>query len=120
MKKILGALLIALPSLSYSASANEIYNLLLSADLDEKMQAARYLDAVRDSQLWSVELEKIRAQADNRKPNFNGMVCIPDRVQLRQVVDIVQQYFAKNPANRHNSAAQQAHLALLEVWRCEK
>jgi hypothetical protein len=118
MKKWLIVVLF-LPFESMAASGNELYSLLTSPDVSEKMQAARYVQAVVGAEQYFLEFEKYKAASEQREANLSGLVCAPTNgYQLRQAVDIVERYLVAKPEVRHFSAFQQAHYALLAVWPC--
>ena len=46
--------------------------------------------------------------------------CIPERVTITQVRDIVCRYIAINPDNRHGPASTQAHMAMIKAYPCKR
>jgi hypothetical protein len=52
---------------------------------------------------------------------INGFrACVPDNVIVNQVVNVARQYLARNPAQRHFSAASLVASALQEAFPCKQ
>lgn len=49
----------------------------------------------------------------------NEIVCVPDRVTVKQVVDISKAHLQQNPSIRHKPAAYIVLKAVSEVWPCK-
>ena len=49
----------------------------------------------------------------------NEFVCIPDRVTIKQVVDISKAHLQQNPSIRHKPAAYIVLKAVSDVWPCK-
>lgn len=49
----------------------------------------------------------------------NEIVCVPDRVTIKQVVDISKTLLQQNPSIRHKPAAYIVLKAISDVWPCK-
>lgn len=49
----------------------------------------------------------------------NEIVCVPDRVTIRQIVDISKTHLQQNPSIRHKPAAYIVLKAVSDVWPCK-
>lgn len=49
----------------------------------------------------------------------NEIVCVPDRVTIKQVVDISKSYLQQNPSIRHKPAAFIVVKSVSDVWPCK-
>lgn len=118
MKKLIFLFIFLYSYNSYALSGNELYSMMTSNDMHEKLEAIRYIEGVIDTEkaFWVVQMTN--KHDENSKPNYEGMVCPPDNYTLQQVQDIVKIYIEKNPAYRQLGAATHAHYALLLAWPC--
>ena len=118
MKKLIFIFMFLYSYNSYALSGNELYSMMMSNDIHEKLEAMRYIEGIIDTEkaFWIVQMTN--KQEDKLKPPYEVMVCPPDKYTLQQVHDIVKIYIEKNPAYRQLGAATHAHYALLLAWPC--
>ena len=92
--------------LSASAQAQFISGNLLhtranASDTTERIWAMGYVTGVADS--------------------YDGeLFCIPNSVNVNQLMDITKQFLNKNARDRHQAAALLVMLALVDVFPCKK
>lgn len=107
--KLLGALL-ALAVVSGTVQANTSGNELLAwltGSNVERAYALRYIDGVVDG-------IAVGSQTAGKET-----VCLPARVNLGQIADLVAQDLQRVPASRHLDAYALIYASLVTAWPCE-
>jgi hypothetical protein len=104
MKKLI--LTTCLTALSLAANAqymngNKLFSEMNSSSLSDKNFALGYILGVVDS--YDEEL-----------------FCIPRNANAGQLRDVVQQYLARNPKDRHLHGGALVAIALMDVYPCKK
>lgn len=75
MKKLIFLFIFLYSYNSYALSGNELYSMMTSYDMHEKLEAIRYIEGVIDTEkaFWVVQMTN--KHDENSKPNYEGMVC---------------------------------------------
>jgi hypothetical protein len=113
------ALLCFVSANSFAISGNELHDLLTSKSAAKELEGLRYIQALRDAEEFHEMYEEVIAEAQKRKPDKSRFFCSPNGANLGQMRDIILADMQSNPADRHISAAQLAHMTLVRVWPCK-
>ena len=101
-------------------TGNEIHELWQSNNQYSIGEANDYILGVIGTISHFQQLEWQGAEIEKRKPTYFLHVCFPEKVILKQPVDIVKNYIKNHPEFRNKPAIELAHESLLEVWGCKK
>lgn len=112
--RLIVILALAASPAAHALTGNDLHRMMQDdRDTDSKLAAVMYVaglsDGISYGQFVADEMKvKLRAPA----------VCMPKNSQVGQAYDVIKDYLATHPQQRHLDAGALATYALLNVWPC--
>jgi hypothetical protein len=93
------------PEIGYYMSGNKLFSYCSAEHSVQNIACSAYVLGVAD-------LMEIDRASDGKGE------CIPEKVEKKQVIDVVTEYLRTHPALRDHAAADIARVAITEAWNC--
>ena len=110
----------ALPAQATNLTGNDLYARLTSPEAIDRVSAMHYIEGVLDLEDMYMTMEVFGAiDAKGKAQRFKmPRYCLPERVNLGQLIDVVRLDLETHPAVRHRAAAGLVRNALVSTFPC--